>query len=42
MDIYRKNEYEYVLFIGFDRYELTGEWSAKAVAEFIKELTKEE
>lgn len=42
MEVFRKNEYSYTVWIGNVSYDLTGEWDAKAVAEFIKELTKEE
>ena len=41
MEIYRKNEYEYTVNIGFMHYDLTGEWTPKAVAQFIKEMEAE-
>lgn len=42
MEIYRKNEYEYVVWTGGGHYDLSGEWSPKAVAQFIKEMEAEE
>lgn len=42
MEIYRKNEYEYVVWAGGGCYNLTGEWSPKTIAQFIKEMEEEE
>ena len=36
MEVFRKSEYGYTVWIGNASYELTGEWDVEAVVRFIK------
>lgn len=41
MEIFRKDEYCYTIWVGNTSYELTGEWDVEAVARFIKKMEEE-
>lgn len=41
MEVFRKSEYTYTIWVGNVSYDLTGEWDVEAVARFIKKMEEE-
>lgn len=42
MEVFRKSQYTYVVWIAGASYDLSGEWDEVSVAKFIKEMEREE